>query len=343
MLRVLVFVLMLVVSAVLVSCSDLSMSETGTGGIGGAAGTGGAEGIVDPDEKTRAIDLACTNNLTPTVTTRVPWELTVDPGPIVAGEAIGAVFRSRAVFSDAFFDLAQSAVPGGIDRVELLKLQATVHIREGATGPDVILESSSIERTCAYDSNGMTGVGAGPFPSCQQANDNPDDGSNSDCTGLGEAPSPDNPCGQFVTIPTSSDCAPDGECDTLDAGLGARNWQCETNGFCVAGSVEVPLEGSLVGYMAAASGDVVFGWDDQSTGATIQEGGPNDGTWILPPAIFAEPTGPNSIRAMVGDIPVALECTMGVNSQGPDGVDSRDRLSSPTPDWKLISFPIQTR
>ena len=343
--RFLVFMLMPLMSGLLASCSDLSTSTDGTGGIGGAAGTvgaGGTVGIVDPEPKTRTILLGCTDSV-PTEFRRVSWELTVDPGPIVAGEPFAAVFRSRAVFGEGFFDVAQSGVPGGFKRVDLLELKATVHVRHGATGPDVLLVSSPIERACTYDDSGNTGPDAGPFPTCAQTSDNPD-GSNGDCTGLGGTPSPDNPCGQFVTIPTSSDCAPGGVCDTLDGGLGHRNGQCDANGFCVAGSVEVALEGSLEGYIAAGSGSVFFGWDDQSTGAEVdQTGGPNDGAWILPPAVFEEPTGPNGLRARVVSFPVALECTMGVNSRGPDGVGGRDALSSPTPDSKLIWFPIQTR
>jgi len=346
--RLLMLILMSLMSALLASCSDLGASTGGTGGIGGTAETGGAggsTGIVDPGPKTRTLALGCADS-TSTLIRFISWELTVDPGPIVAGEAFGVTLRSRAVFNETFLDLAQPAVPGGFKRIELLELNATVHVRAGATGPDVLLFSSPIPTTCTYDDGGNTDPDVESFPTCSQTNDNPD-GSNEDCTGLGGTPSPENPCGQFGAIPTSSDCAPEGECDTLDGGFGVKNDQCEANRFCVTGSLEVPLEGSVEapqGYTAAGSGSVFFGWDDESTGAELDHsGGDNDGTWILPPAVFEEETGPNGYRVRVAGLPFAVECTMGVNSRGSAGIGSRDALSSPTPDSKLIWFPIQTR
>jgi hypothetical protein len=95
------------------------------------------------------------------------------------------------------------------------------------------------------------------------------------------------------------------------------------------------LEGTYEGFRANGSGNVIFGWDDQSTGAVIDEtGGPNDGAWILPPAEFEQPAGPNSIRVLIdGVLPVAFECTMGTAGAA--------RIT-PTPNSGLISFPIET-
>ena len=70
---------------------------------------------------------------------------------------------------------------------------------------------------------------------------------------------------------------------------------------------------------------------------------PKDGTWILPEAVFENPVGLIGIRVGVGPVLVALQCAMGVDSQGPLGVNSQDPLSSPTPDSELIAFPIQPR
>jgi hypothetical protein len=103
--------------------------------------------------------------------------------------------------------------------------------------------------------------------------------------------------------------------------------------------VEVTLVGRGT-YQAAASGNVLFGFDDQNT-EILQEGGCNDGTWIIPAPDFADPVGPNGTRAIAGGIPIAIECVMGENSRGPFGIDSCDPLVSPTPDSRLISFPIQ--
>jgi hypothetical protein len=80
-----------------------------------------------------------------------------------------------------------------------------------------------------------------------------------------------------------------------------------------------------------------FGWDDASTGATLDV----DGTWALPAAVFSAPTGPNGLRVNADGLSVALECTMGVSSSDPVyGVGVAGK-SSPTPDTLLVSFPIQ--
>jgi hypothetical protein len=63
-----------------------------------------------------------------------------------------------------------------------------------------------------------------------------------------------------------------------------------------------------------------------------QSGGPNRGSWILPPTVVDEP-GPNSIRATLGNSIVgALDCTMG---------EGTVTVLWPTEDPELISFGIQ--
>ena len=329
------FALLLMVSLTL-ACSDLGSvncpeGQTRLDGVcapdPSAGGTGGAPSV-DLPPTTKTITVGCTNNITSQVAT-LGWELTVDPGPIVGGEPFAADLRGVAVFDEVFLDAALAVVP--FTRVNLLQLQGTVHVREGVTSEvrDAVLTSEPIPTTCTYDENGNAGIEAGTFRACSPEANNPD-GSNDGCTGLDGMPLPENPCGQFVTIPTSIDCAPGGECDDL----GKLASQCEVNSFCVVGPVEVILQGSLEGYRAAESGNVLFGWDDQSTGAVVdQTGGPNDGRWILPNAVFDDPVGPNGIRVVVAVLSVAIECTMGV------GVD----VLSPAPDPALISFPIQQR
>jgi len=198
--------------------------------------------------------------------------------------------------------------------------------------------SVDVPWTCRYDEGGEIGVDAGPFAACAPEKSNSDQ-SNPDCTGLGGEAHPDNRCGQFVDIDTSSDCSLEGPCKD-------RQDQCIRNEFCVTGPLVVPLVGEAdqFAYAAAPSGSVLFGWDDASTGAELdQTGGPNHGAWGLPPALWDNAPGPNSLRLLVGDddTQVAIECTMAVYSQGPDGVGSRDPLASPTPDHALIAFPIQ--
>jgi hypothetical protein len=143
-------------------------------------------------------------------------------------------------------------------------------------------------------------------------------------------PLPENPCGQFVEIPTSNDCVRGGRCDTLDGGFGFKTDQCLANRFCVSGPIEVPLIGSAPSYRAAASGRVLFGWDDRGTAA---EG--------LPPAVYDAEVGPTGMRAIAAGFELALECTMGVREEVPDGMGGLTGRWVPAPDSALISFPIQ--
>jgi hypothetical protein len=99
----------------------------------------------------------------------------------------------------------------------------------------------------------------------------------------------------------------------------------------------LPLQGATGSYSVDASGEMRFGWDDASTGATLNA----DGTWALPAAAFAAPTGPNGLRVNAQGLSVALECTMAVASDDPaNGVGVAGK-SSPTPDSLLVAFPIQ--
>ncbi len=313
----------------LAGCSDVgSTPDPSAGGTGGDGG----EWFMDPPAQTGGLTLGCTNNLTSEIRI-VRWDLTVDPGPIVAGRAFGAVLSGLMVFNEELLDEAQAFVPGGYKRSNLLGVQATVHVRSGvaADAMDVVLTNEPMQRSCTYDESGDIGPDAGPFSLCYEANDNPD-GSNEDCTGLGGMPDPQNPCGQFITLRTSKQCGPGELCESK--GKTGPGSQCDLNGFCVSDQLEVRLQAAHVqGYLAADSGAVLFGWDDESTGAYIdQSGGPNRETVILPPTIADDP-GPNSFRATIGaGILAALDCTM---AEG-----TRTALTR-TPESELISFSIQ--
>jgi hypothetical protein len=283
----------------------------------------------------RSFTLGCKNDLNSNVSFH-SWSLTVDPGAIVGGQPFVAILSGVARLDEALLDSAQTYVTGGYKRSELLGLQATVHVRSGVTpyATDVVLTHEPIQRTCKYDSGGNIGPDAGPFPPCSEANDNSEDRSNTDCTGLGGMPDPTNWCGIFVTAPTSNDCGPGGLCESK--GKTGSGSQCALNGFCIAGPLEVELQATNEVYLAADSGTVLFGWDDEGTGAQLDEsGGPSDATWILPEADFDVP-GPNSIRAVLGEsVPGILNCTMGESGGGTVVKRTRDSL--------LISFPIKTR
>jgi hypothetical protein len=288
---------------------------------------------MDPEPQTETIRLGCTNNLTSDLSL-VDWDLTVDPGPIVGGQAFGAVLSGLARFDEPLLDAAQGQVLGGYKKSRVFALQATVHVRSGvaAEAADVVLTQEPIQPTCKYDDQGNMGPDDGPFPTCSDAHDNPD-GSNADCTGLGGVPNPENVCGQFVTvpIPTSNECGPGELCESK--GKTGPGSQCALNGFCVSGPLEVELQATYEGYLAADSGAVLFGWDDQSTGAVVDQSGANRGSWILPPVVLDEP-GPNSLRGTIGgSIEAALDCTMG---------EGTATVLWPTEDSRLVYFQIAT-
>lgn len=316
------------------ACSDLSSNgATCTNGTsmvdGGCPPIGEGTTFFDPPPKSKAIRLACMNNLTTTPFTAA-WELTVDPGPIIAGEPFGALFRGVIIVDEFLLDEAQVEPQlTGYKRSNVLNINATVHARRGLAehghnGGDVTLTPAHIAWTCTYDQTGNR-LGDGPFPSCDPLNDN-GDGSNDDCVG-GGGPSPENRCGQFTTIPTSDDCRPGGTCEVLN-----KAGQCFLSGFCVTGPQEVPLEAAVEGYVAASSGSVLFGWDDASTDAVVLDGlGADEGRLQIPQPTFEEPAGPNGWRILVQSpsriVEAAYECTMATSGSNPRLLDDEDLIA----------------
>jgi len=291
-------------------------------------GVGNCGAIVDPAAPcdpldascTKIITLGCTNNVTIDVTMQT-FELTVTPDPVIGGTVVPVNYSGVLVFPEFFMDAAQGAPPGGVTSADLIGAQATVHVRSGATASDVTLIAPEPPGTCVFDQ-----------ASCDSANDGPSlpgFRSNADCVPVGTF----NPCQHLVGFPTSFDCGVAGTCAFL-----GKNVQCNTNGFCITGPLLIPLEDANTTIVPDASGQVLFGWDDQSTGAALNP----DGTWNLPLAVFTNPAGPNGIRLNQSGLAIGIECTMGVDSGGPFGpVPPVPDQSSPTPDSHLINFPIQ--
>ncbi len=273
-----------------------------------------------PNTCTNVLSLGCTNNVTSDISI-LPFQLEVNPDPIVANTSTSAVFGGIAAFSEVFLDAAQGAVPGGVTTADLVSLSATVQIRSGGTlDAPITLTNPPLPTTC------LIGGGA-----CDPANDGasvPGSQPNTDCVPTGSF----NPCQALVSIPISSDCAPAGAC----AALGKLASQCDVNGFCVTTGLPLVLEDQVASFTPAASGIVNFGFADQGTGATVQP----DGTYLLPPAVFTGPTQLNEIKVNASGLSVALVCTMAVDSGGPDGVGVPDQ-ASPTPTSLLSTFNIQ--
>ena len=256
------------------------------------------------------------------------WELTVDPNEILSDKLFAADLKGKAILDENFLGQGQDLIPGGFRDMLLADFQATVRVREGASGNPVVLTPESIPYECR-----MGGA------ACDPRNDLAPTGiqANSDC----QPQSKSNPCGRLVPIPTSEDCDPGGVCDEL--GHRGDGSQCAKNGFCVTGPVEVPLTGEPGAYTADPSGSVQFGFDDTlDTGFIIlEEGGCNDGTWYSEVPSLDDPIGPNGMRGVAGGAPMALEFVMGEPSRLDDGIDSCDPRASPTPSSNLIKFPIQ--
>jgi hypothetical protein len=278
----------------------------------------------------RELGMACTDDLGAGAEI-MPFELEVYTellsDRIPAGVLNQMGLTGRAYLPEAYLDGMQTRVPGGVDKVDVRELQATVVVRDGAFWTDTALPAEDIAFTCAL----------GDSLACDPANDQagtPGHQPNTDCSPVGPA----NPCGRFVSLPTSSDCDPGGVC-RLDDWQNIKGNQCAQNGFCVIDRLGLELVLGYVLYQPYRSDRIYLGWDDRNTGATLQSGGPNDGTWNLPPAVYSNAVGPNGLRlgfahsASGESLDVAIECTMGVDSQGPHGVYSADPLSSPTPTY----------
>jgi hypothetical protein len=256
------------------------------------------------------------------------WELTVDPEEISGGKEFVAKLGGKVIFDQRSLSEAQRLY-GGHKYIMLAVLHATVRVRSGATGEPVVLSPESLSYVCADSTETM----------CDPRNDLdgvPGIRGNTDC----EPQSEDNFCGQLVELPTSEDCDPGGVCDEL--GHTGDKSQCEVNGFCVSGPIEIALEKKVQLYEAEPSGSVLFGFDDSAaTGFwRLEVGGCNDGTWFSGNLAFEDPPRSNSLRVIANGTPSAIEYVMGEDSNGPEGIDSCERHSSPSPDSSLIKFPI---
>jgi len=298
--------------------------EGGAGG-GGAGGAGGAGGVSGTPAVEKTIRLGCRENgFFSGLTWIFDWELSIAPDALVTGGAdFDATLGGTVFVSEGILDTWHEAFLG-IRRIALADIAATVLARSGASGDPVILERVELPYTCADG-------GATCDPTKSET-----DGTNEECFPA----SASNPCLAFVSvIPISEDCGVGGVCEAL-----GKESQCEAIGSCVTGPLLVELAPATGTYTADASGEILFGWDDENTGATVNP----DGTYNLPPVGFPQPAPPNGVRLLLGVgaadsgnfFTLALQCTMAVDSGDPIyGVGVADR-SSPTPDQLLLPIPI---
>lgn len=245
---------------------------------------------------TRSIPIVCRNSDNEE-TFVLSWELTVEPTTIESGERFIATLDGVALFDEQFLDNVQDVL--AVDEINLIELNATIQVRSGATGENVTLVAEDVyDYKCLQE----------PRLSCDPANDLPGvpgNRSNTDC----QPESPLNPCGRFIRLQTSSDCEADGLCAAL-----GRTDSCLRNEFCVTGDLPIELKRGFGEYTADPEGEVVFGWADETSGASIER----------PEA--TDPPGPLSLRLGIGVYVVAIECAMPLE----------------TSDGDLVSFPIET-
>ena len=261
----------------------------------------------DAMPQTQTVIMGCAWNIT-NGQFPFPWELTVSvPAAITGDEMFTADFDGVAVFPKPFLDILQQIVPGGVATMEIVDLAATVQIRSGATGPDVLL---GIDPAAVVP--GLTSFCTYP----------PDQ----TCTVDGDCIVP--PCKDPVLIagvPRSEDCTTGGVCSDLGQGFGdGAGAQCNITNppeFCVTGDLLLPMLEASGTFTADASGDVLFGWADQGVPGLVtcpsatpdcQESIMPDGSYDLPPAIYSNPTPPNGIRTnLAGALFVPFTCAMG--------------------------------
>jgi len=265
-------------------------------------GTGGGGGDVPGDEN---ITVGCANNASDFILI-LNWQLFVEPeGTVTANAEFTAEIEGVAFFSKAFLDAGLALFPG-LTRASLTAVSATVSVRSGATGDDVVLVAPEIDGECSR------------VPAeCEV---------DSDCAGFdfGEF------CARYIELPISKfcdsvafpedgdgtcdeACAPGGVCESFSVG----ETQCLANDYCVLSDLALQLAPQTATFTAAAEGPALFGWwdDDQAYPKN------DDGTYQLPAgAPTTDPVPPLALQVVAGAVPIALECVMAVDSGSSDGV-----------------------
>ena len=281
-------------------------------------------GSVDYPLQSLVMTVGCSNNVTGDVSI-LDFLMDVDPGPMSPNSAFTADLGGTAAFVESFLDASQSVVPGGVRSAQVISVAASVAVRSGATGADVVLgaDFSALENRCSLTGGSCTGApGQGDcfvIPSVSNL-----------CTpGFADVPviegvpNTANGC----TQPAPGTPVPDCDCSVCEAkdptGCRAgdpdvpctKGDQCNTNGFCVDGGLPLALTSAVGNYTAGPSGaDILFGWYDGLAPPVAP------GLLSLPAAVFAQPAAPLGVRVSAGGLFVALQCLMGVDSGGPNGV-----------------------
>jgi len=256
--------------ALICLAAAIGCKSSDNGGDGGNGGNGGDGGNGPGNGGEVTVTLGCTNSVSEDISI-LEWILSVEPeGAVEPGEEFTAEVGGVAFFGESFLDGALDIITD-LKRVALLELAGTVQVRSGGTGDAVVLGPGDIPFTCALPG------GDGEAVSCDPANDI-DPGQpllgNTECIPSGAI----NPCLQYFDLPISDDCSDGGVCDMLGKNegedAGSPGDQCARSGFCITDPLPLPL-GSETGTYTAANdaSEMIFGWDDENTGAEVKEVG----------------------------------------------------------------------
>jgi len=262
------------------------------------------------------------------------FELTVDPlDAAIAGSSFDAEISGVANVLDKW-PVILNAADWLTTRFAVGQGNISVVPRSGATGSAVPLEVST-PTTCAVDANGNRGLGAGPFPSCDPANNtgppglefSPEPGffGNTDCVGLGGSPSQENPCLPFRDLTiidgTADACA---ACNAL--GLGGT---CANFGVCSDSDLDdiaIPLAPQSVTLVAEPGAtEALFGFAESSVFPPPTPA--FDGSHLRMWWEYADPIDGDLHRG------APWECFMGQSASGAS--------YTPAPDSALLSIPVE--
>ena len=241
------------------------------------------------DAVTKTIPMVCDERQFSDISTPYPasFELTVDPlSPAIAGQPFDVRVTGYAGVSEFVIGIfANQFLMPPPHRVAILSGSVDVAVRSGASGPRAFLSPAPTSWSCTLDENGNFGAGAGPYPSCDPANDIPGSEGptglpeNADCLVLG-ANVPDNPCVPFVALTFI-----DGTSDACQAcaALGLpEEVLCDDVGYCLTVDARAfPLSSAVETYVADADAtEVIFGFSPPDS--MLLEPGPADGLrWVL--------------------------------------------------------------
>ncbi len=323
----------------------------------------------DVPPQTKSIPVACDNNISGLPPYNLGFDLTV-AAPSVAGgpapEDFTASFSGVMRVPKLYLELSSNMVPGGLQQGILDDVAATVQVRSGAIGTEVLL-TADLDAIIPGPTHLCL---APPDQVCDPTNDvDPNDPSagNTDCLG-GIEGFPCQPAITLIDFPTSSDCLAGGVCDAIGEGDANPNSSCSYNGFCFLGDLPIPLAAMTGVFTPDSSGAILFGWADQNvpdlvvcpaTAPACTETFHPDGAYDLPEALYRNPAAPIGIRLNTAGLFLPFQCAMaepggvctgqtdlGCLTDGDCGGSGPcdftvAGVSMPTPDSSLIAVPIE--